>query len=254
MTQSGQRRPYNQLMPNSHDIPWKRIAVEGTAIVASILLAFAIDAWWQRRAELEQANALVTSLYADFQASQAHLERWVVGNQRIHRATKELLDRISSAERGEEISVPIELIAGAIGAPTYGPTDSTLEAAYSSGQINLIEDREIRSILALWRQQFADTSEDELLIREIVVHQLVPEISEQIRLAEAFDFKTLTDWFLDQSDIRRDELIQLRATTKLEGALAERVFYSNFVVAGLTEIYETQAEILRLLGAHLNSK
>ena len=46
------------------------------------LLAFAIDAWWQRRAELEQANALVVSLFADFQASQAHLEIWLVGNRR----------------------------------------------------------------------------------------------------------------------------------------------------------------------------
>ena len=163
-TQTGQRRPYNRVMPNSHDIPWKRIAVEGMAIVASILLAFAIDAWWQRRAELEKANALVVSLSADFQASQEHLERWLVGNQRIHRATTELLDHISSAERDKEIWVPIELIIGAVGAPTYGPTDSTLDAAYSSGQIDLIEDREIRSILALWRQQLADTSEDELLI------------------------------------------------------------------------------------------
>jgi len=83
-----------------------------------------------------------------------------------------------------------------------------------------------------------------------VVHQLVPELSEQVRLAEAFDFKTLTDWFFDQSDVNQDELIQLRATTKLEGALAERVFYTTFVVAGLTDIYETQAEILRLLGEH----
>jgi hypothetical protein len=231
-------------------VPWLRTITEGVAIVASILLAFAIDAWWQRRAELEQADALVVSLYADFQASQAHLERWLVGNRRIHSATTELLDQITSAERGEEISVPIELIVGAIGAPTYSPTDSTLDAAVSSGQIELIEDSEIRSILALWRQQLADTSEDEILIREIVVHQLVPELSEQVRLAEAFDFKRLTDWFFDHSDANQDEPIQLRATTKLEGALAERVFYTTFVVGGLTEIYETQAEILRLLGEH----
>ena len=32
-------------------IPWKRISVEAAAIVASILLAFAIDAWWAELAE-----------------------------------------------------------------------------------------------------------------------------------------------------------------------------------------------------------
>jgi hypothetical protein len=241
-------------MQKAQPVPWLRIITEGVAIVASILLAFAIDAWWQRRAELEQANALVVSLYADFEASQAHLERWLAGTRRIHGATTELLDHINSAERGEEISVPIELIIGAIGAPTYSPTDSTLDAAVSSGHIELIEDSEIRSILALWRQQLADTSEDELLIREIVVHHLVPELSEQVRLAEAFEFKRLTDWFLYKSDVTQEELIQLRATSKLEGALAERVFYTTFVVGGLADIHETQAEILRLLGEHLDSK
>jgi len=127
-------------------------------------------------------------------------------------------------------------------------------AAVSSGHIELIEDSEIRSILALWRQQLADTSEDELLIREIVVHHLVPELSEQVRLAEAFEFKRLTDWFFDKSDVTQEELIQLRATSKLEGALAERIFYTTFVVGGLADIHETQAEILRLLGEHLDSK
>lgn len=233
---------------------WLILAAEGAAIVLSILLAFAIDAWWQRRAELRQAHDLVVSLQADFQASQAHLERWLAGTRRINHATKELLQNISDAERGEEISVPFELIVAAIGAPTYSPVDSTLEAAFSSGQIDLIEDSEIRSTLAIWRQQLDDTSEDEILIREIVVHQLVPELSEHVRLAEAFDFKTLTDWFLDQSDLTLDQPVQLPATTRLEAALAERVFYSTFVVGGLSDIYETQAEILRLLGERLESE
>ena len=38
-------------MNKSQEIPWKRLFVEATAIVASILIAFAIDAWWQDRTE-----------------------------------------------------------------------------------------------------------------------------------------------------------------------------------------------------------
>ncbi len=36
MTRSGHKNPNNYPMPESHDIRWKRIAVEGTAIVVSI--------------------------------------------------------------------------------------------------------------------------------------------------------------------------------------------------------------------------
>jgi hypothetical protein len=38
-------------MKATAQIPWTRIAVESIAIVASILVAFAIDAWWEERQE-----------------------------------------------------------------------------------------------------------------------------------------------------------------------------------------------------------
>ena len=110
----------------------------------------------------------------------------------------------------------------------------------------------LSGLLVKSAQQMVVTAEDELLIREIVVHQLVPELAEEVRLAAAFDFNTLVDWFLDQSDQDLDESVQLRATSRLEAALAERVFYSTFVAGGLAEIYATQAEILRLLGERLD--
>ena len=38
-------------MSDQSSIPWNRILVEGIAIIASILIAFAIDAWWENRQE-----------------------------------------------------------------------------------------------------------------------------------------------------------------------------------------------------------
>lgn len=239
-------------MPMSERIPLLRIATEGVAIVASILLAFAIDAWWQHRVELERADALVVSLSSDFGASQTHLDIWLAGTRRVLDASTELLRRIRGTERDELLVVPMELVVGAISAPTYTPTDATLEAAFSSGDIDLIGDNALRSMLTLWRQQMADTTEDELLVREIVVSQLVPELSSQVRLGDAFDFERLTGWFFGRSEFQNDEPVKLRASSVLEGALAERVFYSNFIVGGLAEIYETQAEVLRLLDAHID--
>jgi len=50
------------------NIPWGRITAEGGAIVASILLAFWIDAWWEsqqrRQDELVAMNALLSELRA----------------------------------------------------------------------------------------------------------------------------------------------------------------------------------------------
>ena len=54
-------------MTDNEKIPWKRIAIEAAAIVASILLAFAIDAWWADRQRLIEEKSVLQSLYPEVQ-------------------------------------------------------------------------------------------------------------------------------------------------------------------------------------------
>jgi hypothetical protein len=235
---------------------WLILAAEGAAIVISILLAFAIDAWWDKRAERNQEAALLASLHADFQASQAHLENWLEGNRFVERTTTEFLEQIRTAGRNEPISVLGEHVVGAISTPTYSPTDSTLRAAISSGQIELIRSEDLRKELAVWSQLLDDTSEDELLIREIIVHRLVPVLSRQVRLGYLLEFGPVVDLFLRKPNPIARQPVELRADPELEAALAERLFHTGFVVQGLADLYASQARILELLKKHpgLNSE
>ena len=234
-------------MNNSNAILWKRLTAEGTAIVLSILLAFWIDAWWQNKLEVEETDALISGLHSDFQTSQAHLEEWLAGNERALRATTAFLDELKRAALNDEVLVRHEWVVAAIGAPTYSPTDTSLRTSIATGQIELIEDSELRNTLAIWRQQLDDTQEDEVLIREIVVNQLVPILSRQVRLGRPFDFAAMMNWFRGRGNVDFDRQYSIRATPELEGVLAERVFYATFVVEGLVAIQHTQAEILELL-------
>jgi len=234
-------------MPNSQAIPWKRLTVEGTAIVLSILLAFWIDAWWQQRKEQKETDTLVSSLYSDFRTSQAHLEEWLAGNERTLRATTAFLDELRGRAIDDEMRVPHEWLVAAVAAPTYSPTDTSLRTAVATGQIELIEDSDLRNALAIWRQQLDDTQEDELLIREIVVNHLVPVLSRQVRLGRSFEFDAMINWFTGRESVDFEGTYNIRVTAGFEGVLAERVYYTTFVVEGLAAIYDTQAEILRLL-------
>ena len=56
-----------------------------------------------------------------------------------------MLDVIEGGEVGEDVEVPLAVIVGSIGAPTYSPTDATVSAAISSGKIELIRDHELRT-------------------------------------------------------------------------------------------------------------
>jgi hypothetical protein len=231
---------------------WVILAAEGVAIVISILLAFAIDAWWDERADRKQEAALLASLHADFRASQAHLEDWAAGNRVVQRTTSELLERIRTAERDEAITVFGGHIVGAISTPTYSPTDATLRAAISSGQIELIRSEELRKELAVWDQLLADTVEDEILIREIVVHRIIPLLSEQVRLGYLLEFGPVVDLFLRRPNPIGREPVELRADPRLEAAVAERLFHTIFVVQGLADLHDSQARILDLLAEQLD--
>ena len=71
MSPSGKSRHRSRKISKMTDeqrIPWKRLYVEAAAIVASILLAFAIDAWWEDRQERVLEQQYLASLKADFQA------------------------------------------------------------------------------------------------------------------------------------------------------------------------------------------
>jgi hypothetical protein len=234
------------------NISWYRLIAEGGAIIFSILLAFAIDAWWGRQNAIKQEEAILRGLRADFQVSQAHLESWLAGNHKIRRNTALFLEQVASAERNAWITVSEALILAPIGAPTYDPTMTTLEANLASGKLDLIREPTLRHLLSLWRMQIVDTKEDELLIRQIVIHQLVPILSNQVKLSSSFD--KIVDWFLDQPEVELRDQIKLRAEPDLEGVLAERLFYTEFVVEGLTKILETQRQILKILDAALESR
>lgn len=49
------------------------LILEGTAIIVSILLAFAIDAWWQDRQDVSKRQKLVAALKTDFETTQGRL-------------------------------------------------------------------------------------------------------------------------------------------------------------------------------------
>jgi hypothetical protein len=53
---------------------WPRVLVEGVVVVSSILLAFGIQAAWDRRGESDLREAVLLGLTADFTAAELLLD------------------------------------------------------------------------------------------------------------------------------------------------------------------------------------
>ena len=71
-------------------IPWTRLYIEAAAIVASILLAFAIDAWWADRLERREMVLVLDRLSAEFEANYTMLAR---SDCRVHCRVGKAADR-----------------------------------------------------------------------------------------------------------------------------------------------------------------
>jgi len=238
-------------MVSRSDIPWPRLAAETIAIVASILLAFAIDAWWENRSRLEQEQQLLLSLREDFIASQEGARYYLNGNARIQSDLDLLLEELQSSEPGESATVMPSSVFASLAMPTYSPIDATLSAAHTSGAVEMIRSNSLRALLARWQQVLDDTQEDELMVKQLVNSRIAPLLSSQVRLGTYFKRENMVAYFRGEETKLSGTGEVIEYTPEFEGAIAERHFWTSFVVSGLEHLNEILEEIIKVIDGQL---
>jgi hypothetical protein len=223
--------------------------VEGVVIVLSILLAFGVDAWWGAHTERTREATLLSNLLSGFEASRADLVVRLEGARRMARGNVALRDLIAEAAPSGTALVPDSMILAVIGGPTYDPSTNALDAAVSSGQIEIIRSDTIQTELANWQRSLADTREDELLVRQITAEQVVPLLSRDVELGTHFD--RLLPWFFGETAGEVTGVTAVPGSTALSGALAMRAFYTEFSATDLTALLESLDRLVGLIEAEL---
>jgi hypothetical protein len=120
-------------------IPWPRIAVEGAAIIASILLAFSIDAWWDDKQQHNAEQVVLENLLEDLRDKQELLNDMNRHNQAIVDSI-EILLRVGV---GLQEKPSNEMIDRLIGDTWWESSDSVWESApmnllVAGGSLSLI--------------------------------------------------------------------------------------------------------------------
>ena len=161
-------------MPNAHNISWTRIAVEAAAIVVSILLAFAIDAWWDDRKEGIEETEILLGLKSEFSRYRDELSE----GTEYHVSGRLLVaELISSTRRGtwssESLSVD-EAFVTLTDARTHDFGGGVLDAVISAGRLEIISDYQLRLKLASWGQVFNEIRDDEIRNQFIVENLAMP--------------------------------------------------------------------------------
>lgn len=141
-------------------IPWLRVLVEGVVIVASILLAFGIDAWWDRYQQRGEEQELLAGLESDFVSTLAQLDRVI----NRHQLFAERAARLESMSDAEVRAIPADSAEAYVRAVsqymTFEAQGGTLGGLVSAGQLGLLQDSELRGLLTAWLQRLDDSAEE----------------------------------------------------------------------------------------------
>ncbi|MEM7416491.1 MAG: hypothetical protein AAF389_13385 [Gemmatimonadota bacterium] len=159
-------------------IPWARVALEGLVIVASILMAFGIDRWWERQEERGEIQAALGTLHADMVVIQDLIAGNLSAHRRARAASDELGRRTQEALRARTTAaVPDSLIILISWTPTLDPPTGGLESLSSSGRLAVLDDPEFEAELRNWSSRLGDVVEDERVSQGFMLDRLGPLLS-----------------------------------------------------------------------------
>jgi len=132
-------------------------------IIASILAAFALDAWWENAQERVEERETLQALAVEFSAARETIRFYRSSQERILAGVTLVSDSLHRAlERGSNsVTVPDTALALAHIPPTTSVSLGTLSGLISSGRLGIIQDRELRAALGSWGNELAELTEEE---------------------------------------------------------------------------------------------
>ena len=116
---------------------WGFLIVEAVLIVASILLAFAIDAWWDDQEREAQRLELLSALEADFSQTAEDLDSAIVEGERLVRRSGGYLEAVRRDLTVSRDSL-VSLFDAVGGVAFFEPTLPSYRTALATGAIDLI--------------------------------------------------------------------------------------------------------------------
>jgi len=150
-------------MTSTSEIPWPRLLAEGAAIVTSILLAFAIQAWWDNRIQEEQRQEHLSALTRDFDQMYERAMASHVNAERAVNTGIEILTRISIGTDWNRETATIE-ISDLFVYEVFSPSIGGYESLVSSGSLEVLSNVTLKRELVDFFGSFEDMRISEQLL------------------------------------------------------------------------------------------
>jgi hypothetical protein len=162
-----------------------RLMGEALAIVLSILLAFAIDAWWQDRAEYREETSILLALRDEFETNREVLAQLIAFHSDLQASALALLKL--AAEPTAEITAE-DLDRMIIDITWWGSfvtfESASLDAVILGAKLDLLDNASLRRMLTDWRSRLAATASQNAQEFEHYFGILMPILRPRTNLAQ----------------------------------------------------------------------
>ncbi len=138
----------------------RKLLIEGTVIVVSILLAFAIDAAWDEYKERRQEQQVLAALATEFQTNLSEIETVMAYHTRARGTVDELFSSTEEQLRSQDQLRRSEYVLALCNPWSFYPVLGTTEALIGAGELDILEDRELRNALTNFLFLVEDSIED----------------------------------------------------------------------------------------------
>jgi hypothetical protein len=177
----------------SHRIPWSRLLFEGVVVVISILVAFAIDAWWDaRKAKLLEADFLARlevafeeNVQLAEEAVETGMKDSLLLQQFIH-MTPEEAEQIPPDQAWRYLLAMWRPNAGA------ELNNAALTTILDAGQLSLKVDPQLLTAFAEWRAHAARLTSQNNKLQDLL-QEIIQELSHYPELQQEFSKATLAE-------------------------------------------------------------
>jgi hypothetical protein len=229
---------------------WLRLGVEGVLIVLSILAAFAIDAWWDARADHRARQQILLNLKQDFEQNLVIVDTAYARHGRIKAAARELLGQMGPRGSREFTDDSIaSLLQRVMDRERLQPVQGSLTSLLNSGQWDLLENDALQSALAEWPTHVARVNSREDQAIEGINNRLIPRIHSLVPIR---DIDMVMPQFREVGPSRFPmDYDLLLSDMVFEGAVDERWWDEDSILANLERVRESIERILELIESEL---
>ena len=225
--------------------------MESTAVVISILLAFAIDAWWEDRSDRHAEIALLARLQADFTAFRPELASVTKEHRARRDACIELLERLSVGDRVSTTPEMDRLIAFAfVGARTFQPGAGAVEAFINGDGVRLVKNKRIIDLLLTWPGLIEELREEERQLQKGSAERWLPYLSSLTNIGPyiaAFQTEIPEIALLPQSQLAPSSRATLLVDEMLLNHILDRFQFQTLAIRDIEPLHKAVDEVLSLI-------